>query len=394
MRKGLQRKYCTYPLILLLSIVIYSVFASPLDKCNEGNGNPFLLHFNPALLCRQTGGPFGSSFYYNNAEKQYILTSGFIETFKQSGFSLCYIRKNYDFYNNISTAFSSQYKDISFGATFHFVFSGSEPLFTVDAGGSYHFAERRYIGIVVKNIFDVDTTNELFQRQMHISTGGTIPGIDRMHYTVEAIATLYNFKEREVGGGGDVNIHKFFFHNPSLSIFSRGMIFYNRNKEIKWVIEAAAGYHHFFNRFIFGVYAGYEFPNNVNESKITFSAYFNPQYKKNIQKLSCTINLSSPEITPNGDGINDRVIIDVDGIFSNRDVKTNRWNLIVKKDLTLKDNVIRIFSGGNIPPSSILWDGRDKNGQLVEDGTYYIQLFIVDTIDRVVSSTTEKIFIK
>ena len=185
--------------------------------------------------------------------------------------------------------------------------------------------------------------------------------------------------------------HKFFFNNPSLSLYSRGKVFYNRGKEVEWAVEAAAGYHHLFNRFVFGVYAGYEFPGDIEKSRITFSAYFNPQYKKNMPKLSCSIKLTSPEITPNGDGINDKVIIDVDGVFSNRDVKTKRWTLIVKKDLTSKDNIIRAFSGGDIPPSSILWDGRDTNGQLVEDGTYYIQFFLVDTIDRVVSSSTEKI---
>ena len=390
----MTKKYYIHPLCILFFLVIHYGFSSPLDKCNEGYGNPFLLYFNPALICRQTGGPFGTSFYYNSPEKQYTLGAGFIETFKQSGFSLCYFRKNHDFFNNISTAFSSQYKEISFGATFHFVFSGSEPLFTMDAGGSYHFNERRYVGIAVKNIFDVDTTNELLPREMRISTGGDIPGVDRMYYTAEAIAALYSFKEGEIGGGADVNIHKYFFRNPSLSLFSRGKIFYNRDKKIEWAVEASAGYHHFFDRFVFGVYAGYEFPGDVEESRITFSAYFNPQYKKNMPKLKCTIKLSSPEITPNGDGVNDKVVIDIDGVFSNRDVKTRRWTLIVKRDLTLKDNIIRTFSGGDLPPSSILWDGRDTNDQLVSDGTYYIQLFLVDTIDRVVSSTTEKIEMK
>lgn len=388
------KKNHTYPLILLSFLFIQYGFSTPLEKCNEGYGNPFLLHFNPSLISRQSGGPFGTSFYYNAPEKQYTLSAGFIETFKQSGFSLCYVRKNHDYFNKISTAFSSQYKDISFGATFHFVFSGSEPLFTMDAGGSYYFTERKYIGIVVKNIFDVDTSNELLPRELRISTGGDIPGVDRMYYTAEAITTLYSFKDREVGGGGDVNIHKFFFRNPSLSIFSRGMVFYNREKEVVWAVEAAAGYHHFFNRFAFGVYAGYEYPGSVEESRISFCAYFNPHYKKNRPKLTCTIKLSSAEITPNGDDINDKVIIDIDGVFSNREVKTKRWTVVVKKDLTARDTIIRSFSGGDIPPSSILWDGRDTNGHIMEEGTYYIQLFIVDTIDRVVSSSTEKIEMK
>ncbi len=388
------KKNYTYPPLLIFLLVIQYGFSSPLEKCSEGYGNPFILYFNPSLISRQAGGPIGTSFYYGGASKQYTLSTGFIETFKRSGFSLCYVRKNHDYFNNISTAFSSLYKDVSFGAAFHFVFSGSEPLFTMDVGGSYHFTETRYIGLVFKNIFDVDTSNELLSREMRISTGGEIPRISKMYYTVQAIATLYSFKDREAGVGGDVNIHKFFFKNPSLSVYSRGKVFYNREKEIEWAVEAAAGYHHFFNRFVFGVYAGYEYPGNIEKSKISLSFYFNPQYKKSMPKLSCTIKLTSPEITPNGDGINDKVIIDVDGVFSNREVKTKRWTMVVKKDLTSKDNIIRTFSGGNIPPSSILWDGRDTNGHLVDNGTYYIQLFIIDTIDRVVSSSTKKIAMK
>ena len=390
----MKEKIKNFPLLIILLLCVRYGFSSPLETGSDGFGNPFLLYFNPSLICRQTGGPIGTSFYYGSSSKRYTLSTGFIETFKRSGFSLCYVRKNHDYYNNISTAFSSLYKNISFGATFHFIFSGSEPLFTLDAGGSYHFTDSRYVGIVFKNFFDVDTSNEILSREMRIATGGDIPRINRMYYTIQGIATLYNFKQREFGGGGDVNIHKYFFENPSLSLYSRGKALYNREKEIEWTVEAAAGYHHFFQRVAFGVYAGYEYPSDIKTSRISLSLYFNPQYQKNIPKLSCTIKLTSPEITPDGDGVNDKVIIDIDGVFSNKEVRTKRWTLLVKKDLTSKDNILRTFSGGDIPPSSILWEGRDTNGQLVDDGTYYIQLFIIDTINRVVSSSTEKIIMK
>ena len=390
----LKEKTKKFNLLIILLLCVQSGFASPLETSGDGFGNPFLLYFNPALICRQIGGPFGTSFYYGNSSKHYTLSTGFIETFKKSGFSLCYIRKNHGYYNNISTAFSSLYKKISYGASFHFIFSGSEPLFTLDAGGSYHFTDSRYAGMVFKNFFDVDTSNKILSREFRIATGGDIPRINKMYYTVQAIAALYNFKQKEFGGGGDINIHKFFFKNPSLSLYSRGKIIYNREKEIEWIAEAAAGYHHFFNRFVFGVYAGYEYPSDINTSRISFSLYFNPHYKKNIPLLSCAIKLTSSEITPDGDGVNDKVIIDIDGVFNNNEVKTKRWTLFVKKDLTSRVNVLRNFSGGGIPPSSILWDGRDTNGQLVDDGTYYLQLYIIDTTNRVISSSTKKIIMK
>lgn len=68
--------------------------------------------------------------------------------------------------------------------------------------------------------------------------------------------------------------------------------------------------------------------------------------------------------TPNGDGSNDRWFIKNIDLYPDNDVVIfNRWGDIVK-ELSHYDN------------DNIFWDGTDKNGNLLPDGTFYYVLKI------------------
>lgn len=388
-----MRKNIIKYLFSLLFLFYKFSYSSPLEIGNNVYGQPFLIYNNPSLICKQIGVPIGTSLYYNTSSKEYNLITGFIEKFSNSGFSLCYVKRNYKYFDKLSTAFSTLYKKISFGSSFHFIFSDSKALFTMDLGGSYHFKERRYISTIFKNVFNVDTTNDILSRELIISTGGDFPWLKKMDYTVQGIIDIYDYDIKECGYGGNINIHKFFFNNPSLSVYSNGKVFYTREKIKEWAIEVIAGYHHIFNTFLFGIYAGFEYPSEIKNSRLSFSFYVNPLYKKERPSLSCEIQLTSSKLTPNGDGINDNIIIDIKGIFSSKNIKAKRWSLFISKDRLSESDVLRTFSGGNIPPSSLLWDGRDNKGELLKNGAYYIRLILIDTLNRVVSSSYKKVTI-
>jgi hypothetical protein len=343
---------------------------------------------------RQTGAPIGVSYYYNAPINEYSLYAGFIETFQRGGFSLCYTKKNHEIFDKISTAFSSQYKNISFGATFHLVFSGNEPLFTMDAGGTYHFSELLYAGMVFKNIFEADTGFESLSREININAGGEVPWVKSLYYAVKGIGKIYDFSERAFGYGGDMHIQKFFFKNPMISIYSGGAVLYNREQEIAWSAEACGGLHIFLKNFIFGVFGGYEYLSSLQDGRVSVSLYLNPVYKKSTPNLSCAIELSSPKFSPNGDGKEDVLIIAHKGVFNIKNVQTKRWTLVIKKKRKTGNVIIKTFSGGDMPPSSTFWDGRDTNDKLVDNGEYSIQLFIVDTLGRVVSSDTKTVTVE
>jgi gliding motility-associated-like protein len=64
-------------------------------------------------------------------------------------------------------------------------------------------------------------------------------------------------------------------------------------------------------------------------------------------------------ITPNGDGRNDNWIIDgIEEYGDNEILLFNRWG-----------DQVRYFENYN--NTSVVWDGTNKNGKILPDGTYY-----------------------
>lgn len=69
-------------------------------------------------------------------------------------------------------------------------------------------------------------------------------------------------------------------------------------------------------------------------------------------------------ITPNGDGINDLWVIDgIDQYPDNEVIIYGRWG-------------DKVWEGTNYDNINVVWDGKDKNGNTLTDGTYiyYINL--------------------
>jgi len=382
----LTKKFFLY-VLWLPCLMITPGFSSPLVIGNDGFGNPFLIINNPAMINRQKGVPIGFSFYYNTSLQKYLILTGFSESFDKSAFSINYLKDTQEEYNRFSTAFSTACKMISFGASFHFLFFDEEPDFTLDAGITYHFKERRYIGLVMKNILEIDNGNELLARELCLTGGGNIPKVDRLFFTAKARGILFDFKEKDYGYGGDINVHKFIFNNPSLSIYLKGTVLYAHDKNLTWNMESLLGYHHRFNRFSLGIYAGYKHYSLSEMNSVVFSIYYNPLFKRKIGDLDCSLELNSSKMTPNGDNIHDNVVITIRGSFQKDEVRIKRWTILITDEKDRKGAVIKTFSGGNVPPTSIVWEGRNNEGNLVKNGTYYIKLILVDSINRVISSS-------
>jgi hypothetical protein len=66
-------------------------------------------------------------------------------------------------------------------------------------------------------------------------------------------------------------------------------------------------------------------------------------------------------------------------------VSTRNRSRIVKWVMTIrsaKNEVIRSFSGFNVPPTQIEWDGKDAAGALAPAGTYTYRMSVTDTKDK------------
>ena len=96
-------------------------------------------------------------------------------------------------------------------------------------------------------------------------------------------------------------------------------------------------------------------------------------------KLPTTTNLiehftlSNRFISPNGDGINDNILITFDllKVIKPRPIQLKIFNIAGKHILTIANNTIL---AGHL---EFAWNGRSNTGQLVNPGIYIIQLQIV-----------------
>jgi hypothetical protein len=56
-----------------------------------------------------------------------------------------------------------------------------------------------------------------------------------------------------------------------------------------------------------------------------------------------------------------------------------RWQILIKNGL---GEVVRSFSGWDVPPLRMTWDGLDDAGRLVSDGSYLYEIVVVDMRNR------------
>ncbi|MGD9200322.1 MAG: hypothetical protein PVI26_02060 [Chitinispirillia bacterium] len=389
-------------LIVFINIFFYILFiksnssSTQLATGSNSYGFPFIVYNEPSAICKQNGLPVGLSFNYNINSDDYSFIAGFSETFTRSAYALAYSYNNYGFLNRLTTAVSFPYKTLTFGASFNFIFRKSEPLFAADGGARLYFSEEKYIGINFKNIIFNDTAGNVNYRGITLSTGGDFHWLKELYYNVQAIFNIYNFIDfnywnYEYGYGGKVNIEKYFLNNPSFSFLLNGEILFNNKNQIELNIANSFGFHYSFNKFAMGIYCGCIYSQEPQRINIASSIYVNPLYIKEVPMLSCNITLFLPYFTPDGDGEADNAIIHFKGCFSNKKVRTKKWTVLVSRGNTTKSEIVKVFTGGNIPPSTILWNGRDSKGDLLKEGEYYIHLILIDTMDRIVRSKYKEV---
>ena len=104
----------------------------------------------------------------------------------------------------------------------------------------------------------------------------------------------------------------------------------------------------------------------------------NSQYKSidSLISVSANLSLSDKTISPDQDGIQDNMIIKLTTQENNlyADIKiTNKWGRPIK---TLADNTLLGTD------NTFIWDGTDKNGQIVQPGIYVIIAKIYSTSGR------------
>lgn len=112
--------------------------------------------------------------------------------------------------------------------------------------------------------------------------------------------------------------------------------------------------------------------------------------KKSRQVLSLTL---SDSVVPVNSTIRN-IHISIRYNSETEPVSIENWVVMVVKNSTDENSAVKIFAGGNIPPSGITWDGYADDGNICPPGNYYVRIKAVDRKNRRIVSPWKKCIIK
>ena len=139
----------------------------------------------------------------------------------------------------------------------------------------------------------------------------------------------------------------------------------------------------------YALYFGYLYSLYDTKGSFSLSICINPLFKKGVKTLSSTISVHKNNVISNIDS--NSIVISINGIFKTHNTMCEKWILIINEVNDTKETLIKSFSGGTVPPSNILWDGKNPFGELVDDGRYSFVLILVDSLEHITYSN--KVFL-
>lgn len=143
-----------------------------------------------------------------------------------------------------------------------------------------------------------------------------------------------------------------------------------------------------------GFSAGFIYQHDVREQRLAFEYALRQKPSERCHFISIRVGIYGaldrvpPDIemeadlesfSPDGDGKEDVIHIKLHARENPGGVGLKSWALmIIRRDSLNHPVQEKAFVGGSIPPSTIVWDGRNSKGELVDRGTYWYQFTAVD----------------
>jgi hypothetical protein len=71
-----------------------------------------------------------------------------------------------------------------------------------------------------------------------------------------------------------------------------------------------------------------------------------------------------------------------------------KWVITISVSPQDQAKVVKLYTGGGLPPSSIAWQGQDSQGGFVPSGIYYVRMSTIDSNDEVHTTEWTKVQVK
>ncbi|MBD3420049.1 MAG: hypothetical protein GF398_08040 [Chitinivibrionales bacterium] len=377
------------PLVIICTCAAYGTY---LSVARNSVSLPFLAHYNPALLCYEKGLPAGSIARVNLDDTTLHIISGLVHS-PQSDAAFAF-GSQHDVAGNLhilSGSFCDKLGDFSWGSSFDLLLVDNEVGFTLDAAAAYAFAPWISSSLVLSNMIETDTSRGELLRKATFTTAAVVLKEYDLFFNFDATAFFYKLLAGEVGAEIDVHATKKTWHNPALHTGIGAQVKYRKSKDISYLTSADIGVSFLIREAAAGIISTVELDPKSRDIALSLGVYVNPLIGRDTRAPFANVHFSNRAFSPNGDGISEYLLIALECKDDARGKGLKQWSMVITADPADPNAAIRIYSQASAPPSTILWDGRNAQGDLVEPGAYYVRLSACDKAGNCAQSSWERV---
>jgi hypothetical protein len=367
-------------ILLIISFASYSLPSGPIEGNINFSGLPLLLLTNPSLLAKQNGIPIGVQVSYDPVNRSMITRAGIVAPIGKNGVSFAYVHQADFLKNRIYAGFGHVAKQGALGGSFTVAIDSVHAYMGVNVAGSLFLPREQAISLVINSIVGSDTVLEKIPPQFNVYVNGPFPFFHigkNLVYDFSFGVAMPQYKADTTIMNGSIWLRSAWFERYPLFV-SAGYSIEDiiRNVNPNQYIGAEIGTKVKFGLVSMGLYCGYRYAFTNTNNTIVAGIYFNPVENRDIDPPRASMKVVSDTITggcyfilkcddgPRGSGI-------------------RQWTIIIASTPSTNSEIIKTYSGGNIPPTSIFWDLRDSHGQVYESREAYVMFMVLDMADNV-----------
>jgi hypothetical protein len=374
-----QFRRCGVIAACMLFMCMSSVAAEPLEGRLDYIDLPLLLLRDPSLMTFQAGYPTGVMLTYAPAAAMMKISTGTVIPFKKNAASIIFENRNSHPENRIAAGFSNYYKPLVFGSAFSVSVDNGNPYFSIDVSAGYVFKNESRLTLRASNLLLSDSLKASLPLRFDMAISGPVSVYKRDVLSYDAaIFDIVNEKEPLMSSYGAEGWLRFqVLRRPmiSFSIGTEGAG--NSDGYLYHVAGANVGISLRFGPMSAGVAGGVEYEIIEKTQRIFAALLINPL--KMIDVTAPEVSVKVLPDTVKGAGYYFRIHCndkkDGSGI--------KEWTLCIATLPSTASEMVKSFSGGNLPPATIFWDTRDALGKVHDTSRYYVRFIAVDNNNNI-----------
>lgn len=356
--------------IIISKVILYADF----EQSNfTYHSHSLHLFSNPSIIGTQHGVPFSVVFFIPSAEEKLETAAAISFILEKNAFSIGYER-NELLKNRIISGYSFKKELFYFGSSFSFLIdSAKDPDLLLDVSSTIKLPRSRFISLVFNNIIATEKIRRSMPTKGSLSFFGGFPGIEKtLGFDFSYYCNIFDLGKGKINHGSKLNIVGTFLKSPMM-FYSTGYDFHRgKNGKINQLFCGDLGLQLKINEISAGLSYGVKYDLNNSDYKMHLQMNFNPTIFQYIHKSQIDLKLIK------GSEKNTGVYVSFDYSDLKKSSSVKNWVLVFSTLPSSEGKIVKSFSGGNLPPSSIYWNFKGVSGKYYDQEVMYIRGIITD----------------